>query len=44
MGSFFAAERTEGKTFDDLSVTNKKRRLEPLGFWVKPNLESDKSR
>ena len=40
----FAAKCTEGKTFEDLSVTNKNGDWKLLGFWVKPNLESDKGR
>lgn len=40
----FSAKCTEGKTFEDLSVTNKNGDWKLVGFWVKPNLESDKSR
>ncbi|MBZ5531242.1 MAG: hypothetical protein LAO20_07415 [Acidobacteriia bacterium] len=39
----FAAKCTDGKTFEDLSVTNKNGDWKLLRFWVKPNLESDKS-
>lgn len=40
----FAAKCTDGKTFEELSVANRNGDWKLLGFWVKPNLESDESR
>ena len=40
----FAAKCTEGKAIEDLSVTDKEGNWKIAGFWVRPDLETEKEK